>query len=173
MDHVSKWIREARQEFGKQDKKSRISGSNIDGVIVQVESFMSSIYGDITATAALETKAFARALMNYEMLVFQKRAQHQAEDSLQDYYGKLHEIYAQLDDPDGMQGVSSLVLSPSLEHQIREHESVGRWTAAQSCWEMKLQSSPSDLDSHIGLIRCLRNLGHYGTSQSESKKSCR
>jgi serine/threonine-protein kinase ATR len=61
-----------------------------------------------------------------------------------------------------MQGVSISVISPSLEHQIREHESVGRWTSAQSCWEVRLQQSPNDVQLHMGLLRCLRNLGHYG-----------
>ncbi|KAG8798407.1 serine/threonine-protein kinase M1, partial [Serendipita sp. 399] len=78
----------------------------------------------------------------------------------------MHEMYCQLDEPDGMNGISAAVLTPTLEHQIREHESNGRWTAAQSCWEVSLQSKPDDLDSHIGLLRCLRNLGHYDTMRT-------
>lgn len=102
--------------------------------------------------------------MNFEQQIILKQERNTPDDQLQPYYERLHEIYAHLDEPDGMQGVSSLVLSPSLEHQIREHESTGRWTAAQSCWEIKLQNSPNDLEFHLGLIRCLRNLGHYGAS---------
>ncbi len=71
-------------------------------------------------------------------------------------------LYAELDEPDGMAGISTKVLSPSLEHQIREHESTGRWTAAQSCWEVRLQQEPDNIEPHIGLMRCLKNLGHYG-----------
>lgn len=62
-----------------------------------------------------------------------------------------------------MEGVSAFVISPSLEHQIREHESTGRWTSAQSCWEVRLQQSPDDPTLHVGLLKCLRNLGHYDT----------
>ena len=83
-------------------------------------------------------------------------------NDLQPQYERLHEIYAQLDEPDGMEGLSSLINLPSLELQIREHESTGRWTSAQSCWEVKIQKAPEDLSLHIGLLRCLRNLGHYG-----------
>jgi serine/threonine-protein kinase ATR len=79
------------------------------------------------------------------------------------YYEHLHEIYAQLDQPDGMEGISTLILSPSLEHQICQHDSTGCWTAAQSCWEVRLQQQPDKLDFHLGLLQCLRNLGHYGT----------
>jgi serine/threonine-protein kinase ATR len=79
------------------------------------------------------------------------------------YYEGLHEIYTQLDQPDGMEGISTLILSPSLEHQIHQHKSTGHWTAAQSCWEVRLQQQPDNLDFHLRLLRCLRNLGHYGT----------
>jgi serine/threonine-protein kinase ATR len=75
------------------------------------------------AKAALECKANARSLMNFEQII---------------------------------------LVVPSLEHQIRQHESTGRWTSAQSCWEVRLQQSPDNLDFHLGLLRCLRNLGHYG-----------
>jgi serine/threonine-protein kinase ATR len=117
---------------------------------------------ELVAKAAFQTKAYARALMNTEQQILAKKRRWVKDDALQQDYERLHEIYAKLDESDGMQGVSSLVFSPSLEHQIREHESVGRWTAAQSCWEIKLQSAPEDVQSHVGLIRSLRNLGLYG-----------
>ncbi|KAG8907001.1 serine/threonine-protein kinase M1 [Tulasnella sp. 403] len=166
MDHISKWIRVVRQEQMRK-RKSRSGVNNPDyfmDQLVQVESLITSIDHDLMAKAAFQTKAYARALMNFEQLVIQKQRQSKSDDELQPYYERLHEIYAHLDEPDGMQGISSLVLSPSLEHQIREHESTGRWTSAQSCWEIKLQRSPDDIELHLGLLRCLRNLGHYGTT---------
>lgn len=101
--------------------------------------------------------------MSFEQQILELRKLNNKK-SLEEYYDRLHEIYAHLDEPDGMEGVSPLILSPSLEHQIREHESTGKWTAAQSCWEVRLQHSPNNLDFHLGLLRCLRNLGHYGAS---------
>ena len=114
------------------------------------------------AKAALQCKAYARSLMNFEQQVVTLREHTAQNKDLPGYYEKLHEIYAHLDEPDGMEGISTLILSPSLEHQIRQHESTGRWTAAQSCWEVRLQQSPDNVDFHLGLLRCLRNLGHYG-----------
>jgi serine/threonine-protein kinase ATR len=101
-------------------------------------------------------------LRNFEQRISDLRKEKRQTAELQTYYERLHEIYASLDEPDGMEGVSTFVISPSLEHQIREHESTGRWTSAQSCWEVRLQQSPEDLNLHQGLLRCLRNLGHYG-----------
>lgn len=166
MDHISKWIRVIRQELMRTRRPSRQGSSLVQVMmdqLVRVDSVISSIDHDLVAQAALETKAFARALMNFEQQILIRQSFNSSEDDLQPYYERLHQIYAQLDEPDGMQGVSSKVLAPSLDHQIREHESTGRWTSAQSCWEIKLQNSPDDIELHLGLIRCLRNLGHYGT----------
>ena len=168
MDHLNKWVRIVRQEAAnkKPERGTRRGrthgGDEMEQRLTRVDSILSSIPRELVARAALQCKAFSRSLMSFEGQVFDLKVNDAAETELQPYYEHLHEIYANLDEPDGMEGVSTLVLSPSLEHQIRQHESTGRWTSAQSCWEVKLQSNPNDLDYHIGLLRCLRNLGHYG-----------
>jgi serine/threonine-protein kinase ATR len=128
----------------------------------RIDSILTSINQELMAKAALKCRAYARSLMNFEQLILALRYRSPDSAELPVYYERLHEIYANLDEADGMEGVSSLILSPSLEHQIRQHESTGRWTSAQSCWEVRLQQSPDNLDFHLGLLRCLRNLGHYG-----------
>jgi serine/threonine-protein kinase ATR len=166
MDHLNKWVRLVRQEIGKKRADSKrvrsLTLSATEEQLVRVDSMVSSIDQNLMARAALRCKAYARALMSFEQQVI--TIQNSADtDTLSDHYERLHEIYAQLDEPDGMDGITTLILAPSLEHQIRQHESTGRWTAAQSCWEVQLQRSPDDLRSHLGLLRCLRNIGHYGT----------
>ena len=111
--------------------------------------------------------------MNLEQQIIAMRERKVSQYDLQDHYERLHEMYAHLDQPDGMEGISTEILSPSLEHQIRQHESTGRWMSAQSCWEVCLQHEPDNLDFHLGLLRCLRNLGHYGVSaQTHPEKLC-
>lgn len=131
--------------------------------MVRVSSVLSNFDQNLVATAAFQSKAYARALMCFEQQVVETRETTRNDDDLQGYYERLHEIYAQLDEPDGMEGTSTLIIAPSLEHQIRQHESSGQWTSAQSCWEVNLQQDPNDLRAHLGLLRCLRHLGHYGT----------
>jgi serine/threonine-protein kinase ATR len=132
--------------------------------MAQVESVISAIPQDLLANAAFRCKAFARALLNFEKrVVTLKSNEKRSDDDLQDIYERLHEIYADLDEPDGMEGISTKIVSPTLAHQIREHETTGRWTSAQSCWEVRLQLNSNDAESHIGLLKCLLNLGHYGT----------
>ncbi|TIA92820.1 hypothetical protein E3P81_01253 [Wallemia ichthyophaga] len=179
MDHLGKWTRKQRmniQPFQKLAARQRpqkggpVSLSshqqaqldmythNLD----RVHPLIQSIDADLLAHAALRCRSYARSLLTFERRIFEIRSKGD-EENLQLYYEHLHEIYANLDEPDGMEGVSTLIIAPSLEHQIREHESTGRWTAAQSCWEVELQKKPDDLNLHAGLLRCLRNLGHYDT----------
>jgi serine/threonine-protein kinase ATR len=154
MDHLSRYIRLQRNL----DRAHRTS--QLDSVV----SIVSCMGTELMANAALQSKAYARSLRNFEERMVELRGQHRSTQELQTYFERLHHIYAELDEPDGMEGVSTFVIAPSLEHQIREHESTGRWTSAQSCWEVRLQQSPDDVTLHIGLLKCLQNLGHYGMS---------
>ncbi|KAJ7130974.1 hypothetical protein C8R46DRAFT_1327841 [Mycena filopes] len=166
LDHLNRWVRIVRQESAKrhEHKRSRNAGTNqLEEQLVRVDSILSSINEDLMAKAALKCKAYARSLMNFERQIVTLRERSPNDKKLPAYYERLHEIYSHIDQPDGMEGVSTLILSPSLEHQIRQHESTGRWTSAQSCWEVRLQQAPDNLEFHLGLLRCLRNLGHYDT----------
>lgn len=166
LDHLNKWVRSMRQDISSKKPENKRSRAPVtaqaEEQLLRVDSILSSINQDLMAKAALQCKAYARSLMNFERQIVDLRDSQSGSGDLPDYYERLHEIYAHLDEPDGMEGVSTLILSPSLEHQIRQHESTGRWTSAQSCWEVRLQQSPDNLEFHLGLLRCLRNLGHYG-----------
>lgn len=167
MDHLNKWIRIVRQGLSRKRSESKRVRQNstindAEEQVVRVDSILSSIDQDLVAKAAFECKAYARSLMNFEKQIVALQSRHASQEDLQGYYDRLHEIYSHLDEPDGMEGISTRTITPSLEHQIRQHESTGRWTSAQSCWEVRLQQSPDNLEYHLGLLRCLRNLGHYG-----------
>ncbi|KAG1768696.1 hypothetical protein EDD22DRAFT_1041450 [Suillus occidentalis] len=169
LDHLSAYVRVQRQDLPKRAEGRRSRGNSEFAIrqqqLIRVDSVLSSIDHELMAKAALQCRAHARSLMNFEKQIVSMRERQPPPPGTDftSYYERLHEIYAQLDQPDGMEGISTLILSPSLEHQIRQHESTGRWTAAQSCWEVRLQQQPDNLEFHLGLLRCLRNLGHYDT----------
>ncbi|CAE6465638.1 unnamed protein product [Rhizoctonia solani] len=173
MDQLNRWIRNKNQEAVRKRAELR-RGRNqardptghpaivtLEYQRAKVESLLSTIDNELLSNAAFRCRAFARSLMSFEKEIVSKREKGKTEQELQPLYERLHEIYANLDEPDGMEGVSKLVISPSLEQQIRGHEMTGRWTSAQSCWEIQLQQEPNNLEPHIGLLRCLRNLGHH------------
>jgi serine/threonine-protein kinase ATR len=166
LDHLNKWVRIVGQDISnKKAEGKRARGAahpHLEDQLARVDSILSSIDQELMAKAALECKAYARSLMSFERQIVALQESCPTSRDLPGHYERLHQIYAHLDEPDGMEGASTLILSPSLEHQIRQHESTGRWTSAQSCWEVRLQQSPDNLDFHLGLLRCVRNLGHYG-----------
>ncbi|KAG6850185.1 hypothetical protein H0H93_016613, partial [Arthromyces matolae] len=174
MDHINKWVRVVRQSITKKKSESKRSrdhqiDTKLEEQLLRVDSILSSIDQNLIAKAAFKCKAYARSLMSFERQIVALQEQARNNPDLPAYYERLHEIYSHLDEPDGMEGVSTLIMSPSLEHQIRQHESTGRWTSAQSCWEVRLQQVPDNVDFHIGLLRCLRNLGHYDTLRTHVK----
>ncbi|KAI0271954.1 hypothetical protein BGY98DRAFT_1091035 [Russula aff. rugulosa BPL654] len=172
LDHLSKWARLTRKDIdGQKGEVKRARGSRLGASeqLTRVDSVLSSIDQDLMAKAAFQCKAYARSLMSFERHLASLQERNANNVEIQSCYERLHEIYCNLDEPDGMEGISTLILSPTLEHQIRQHESTGRWTSAQSCWELRLQQSPDNLDYHIGLLRCLRNLGHYDTLRTHVK----
>ncbi|GAA5902167.1 hypothetical protein JCM6882_006719 [Rhodosporidiobolus microsporus] len=174
MDHLSRWITLARKRIAdlKAARKKMKSKIPIDPGLTEgllsVEGILQDIPHILVGQAALTCKSYARSLLNFESHIVAQRAQkgNDKDKDLQVYYENLHECYAHLDEPDGMEGISTKILAPSVLHQIREHESTGRWTSAQSCWEVKLQQKPDDPVNHVGLLRCLRNLGHYDSMRT-------
>ncbi|BGP36884.1 hypothetical protein JCM10449v2_000786 [Rhodotorula kratochvilovae] len=174
MDHLSRWITLARKRtteiraLRKKTKNKALNDGGLSEALVSVEGILQDIPHILVGQAALTCKAYARSLLNFESHIVAQHAQKgvDTDKDLQVYYENLHECYAHLDEPDGMEGISTRILSPSVLHQIREHESTGRWTSAQSCWEVKLQQKPDDPVNHVGLLRCLRNLGHYDSMRT-------
>ncbi|KAJ9091817.1 hypothetical protein QFC19_008930 [Naganishia cerealis] len=174
LDHFSRWVQHQKTVIIRDyrggriekisDAERRAEYQYLMEQIPKVEGLLNSIDAELQAEAALITQAYARSLRGFETrMAALRRSQRRTDADLQPYYEYLHRIYADLDEPDGMEGVSTFIISPSMDHQIREHESVGRWTSAQSCWEVKLQDNADNLDLHLGLLRCLRSLGHYDT----------
>ncbi|KDE08289.1 hypothetical protein MVLG_01552 [Microbotryum lychnidis-dioicae p1A1 Lamole] len=179
MDHVSRWITLARKRLLELKSRRRGSAastkhksSSIENAfqvaLLNVESTLQAIPRIVVGHAALTCKAYARALLAYESHIVAYNSQKDVPEDhhLQDDYEHLHECYAALDEPDGMEGISTKITSAGVQHQIREHESTGRWTSAQSCWEIMLQEEPMNPNNHVGLMRCLQNLGHYDSMRT-------
>jgi serine/threonine-protein kinase ATR len=164
MDHLSSWVRAAQDSVStkREGKRPRVIDIEQEDQMARIDSVLTSVDEGLVADAAYECKAYPRALMSLENHIRIKRERKTEERDLQVLYDRLHLIYCHMDEPDGMEGVSIQVLEPSLEHQIRHHESIGSWMSAQSCWEVRLQGEPDKIDYHLGLLQCLRNLGHYG-----------
>ncbi|KAJ3030097.1 UNVERIFIED_CONTAM: serine/threonine-protein kinase M1 [Siphonaria sp. JEL0065] len=172
IDYLTVWIRSRRRDMGKSRAQQRKStGKHIgadeadddsDMIRQRVASFLSGIPTVLMAEASYRSKSYARALLHYEQHIRTEKKIKSAEE-MQPAYGFLQQIYSHMEEPDGIEGFSSIFLNPTLDQQILEHESAGRWTSAQTCYEICLQNNSEEVKLHTGLINCLKNLGHLGT----------
>ena len=135
--------------------------------ISSVESVLGLIPADVISRRAVECKSFARALFHWEQYIRQQRqlsidAGRLIE--LEPYYERLQDIYTQIDEPDGIDGISSHLHVLDIDQQILEHRKAGRWTAVQSWYELLLTKQPDDLEVQYNLLLSLKESGQHGKS---------
>jgi serine/threonine-protein kinase ATR len=75
---------------------------------------------------------------------------------------QLQEIYTQIDEPDGLEGISARLQVLDVNQQILGHKKAGRWSAAQTWYEIKLAEEPNNVDTQVDLLTCLKQSGQHG-----------
>ena len=133
--------------------------------IKSIEEVLSMIPAEIISRRAVECKSDARALFHWEQYIRQQKesvANAGRNDHFEPLYERLQEIYTQIDEPDGIEGISAHLHVLNVDQQILEHRKAGRWTAAQSWYELLLAESPNNADAQINLLTCLKESGQYG-----------
>lgn len=133
------------------------------GQIASAEKVITSIPADIIAQRAMECGSYARALYHWEY--FMREQQQSSTERIHDddvLYQRLHSIYAQIDEPDGLDGISTHLNILSPDQQAFQHRRAGRWSAAQSWYEIELSKSPSDKNLQVELLSCLKESGQFG-----------
>lgn len=126
---------------------------------------LNSVPAEVISKRAVECKSFARALFHWEQYIRQQKDNARARDDPKDldpYFERLQEIYSQIDEPDGIEGISAQLHVPDVEQQILEHQKTGRWMAAQSWYEIRLNEDPDNAEILLSLLKCLKESGQYG-----------
>lgn len=133
--------------------------------IRSIEEVLSKIPAEVISRRAVECKSYARALFHWEQYIRQQEESFNGvgqSDQFEPLYERLQEIYTQIDEPDGIEGISAHLHVLNVDQQILEHRKAGRWTAAQSWYELLLAESPNNADVQINLLTCLKESGQYG-----------
>ena len=133
--------------------------------ISRVDQVLISIPAEIISRRAVECKSYARALFHWEQYIRQEKDETELlgqSSKLETLYERLQDIYTQIDEPDGIEGISSHLHVLNIDQQILEHRKAGRWTAAQSWYEILLNEKPDDVDVQVNLLNCLKESGQYG-----------
>ncbi len=132
--------------------------------VESVERILSMIPAEVISRRAVECKSYARALFYWEQYIRQQKqhATSRGYNSLEPLYERLQDIYTQIDEPDGIEGISAHLQVLNIDQQILEHRKAGRWTAAQSWYELQLTERPHDADVQLNLLTSLKESGQYG-----------
>jgi serine/threonine-protein kinase ATR len=135
--------------------------------ISSVEAVLSAIPADIISQRAVHCRSFARALFHWEQHIRQtldKAALRRENIEMDEQFRHLQDIYAKIDEPDAVEGMSTRLQILDPEQQILEHKRAGRWTAAQSWYELSLAEKPDDRSLQLELLTCLKSSNRYGVS---------
>lgn len=167
-DHLTQWRRNLKRRHLQETalfKRTKIPNTNLvlyENAISNVSELLECIPQLVLAEASFKCESYARSLMHFELHFREERDKPDSTTNIQPLYGRLQEIYSKLDEVDGLEGITTKLLCPTLDQQILEHESTGMWTAAQTCNELALQNHPGELKYHIGLLNCFKNLNNIG-----------
>ncbi|KAK2787809.1 serine/threonine-protein kinase M1 [Emmonsiellopsis sp. PD_33] len=171
LDYLSRWHQGKKKEYNSiAVPNAHINRSHKDTVlrswdsqIKLVEDLLSWIPAEITSKRAVECKSFSRALFHWEQYIQQQRKQTDAKNQsrLEPLYQRLQEIYTQIDEPDGIEGISAHLHVLNVDQQILEHRKAGRWMAAQSWYESQLTTDPTNGYAQENLLACLKESGQH------------
>ena len=157
LDYLSQWIR-AKQSAVNQSHGQTL----IDPEIQLVNSFLKLIPAETIAQRAVECKSYSRALFYWEQHIRNMREQTKDNDIINNLLSRLQDIYTQIDEPDGIEGLSAHLHVLDIDQQILGHQKAGRWTTAQSWYEIKLTEDPDNVDIQANLLSCLKESGQHG-----------
>ncbi len=167
---MSRWIQEKQARLSQQkghDSRWANSDDEIsppESGIQRVTDLLSSIPAEIISRRALECESYSRALFYWEQHIRQVRENTANKTDMTPLLERLQDIYTQIDEPDGIEGISAYLHVLDIDQQILAHRKAGRWTAAQSWYEIKLAEDPDDVDVQVNLLYCLKESGQHGRS---------
>ena len=160
IDYLSKWLQDKRRWFSNAQARAErgLRDPALDTATPQieaVEALLRSIPPEIITQRSIECRSYARALLHWDEYI------HNKKDPTDNDYRRLQDIYAQIDEPDGIEGISSCMRVLNSESQILEHRKAGRWQAVQNWYEMQMTVHPNDVDVQVNLLHALKESGQH------------
>lgn len=154
-------------------RTSRLSKTDENNLVL-VQKRLDSIPPELVSQRAIDCKQYARALFHLEPHILRQQGE-QGDDAenIQQALDSLQHVYAHIDEPDGLEGVSANLKVIDLKQQILSHRKAGRWSRAQTWCEVQLAEDPHNIDVQIDLLTCLKESGQYGKSDIRRKTVAR
>lgn len=144
-------------------KKSSALRKTDEANISLIQQRLDAIPPELVSQRAIDCKQYSRALFHLEPHILrQKEEQSDGADSIQQALDSLQHVYAQIDEPDGLEGVSANLKVIDLNQQVLSHRKAGRWSRAQTWCEVQLAEDPTNVDVQLDLLTCLKESGQHG-----------
>ncbi|TGJ81418.1 hypothetical protein E0Z10_g7330 [Xylaria hypoxylon] len=153
LDYAMRWVHQKRITPNPSTKET--------ASIEKVANFLASFPAELISQRAVDCSAYSRALFHLEQHI---RQVDEAKDSAHDrnrLVQRVQDIYTQIDEPDGLEGISAHLHVLDIEQQVLSHRKAGRWAAAQTWYEIKLAQEPDNIDIQIDLLTCLKESGQH------------
>lgn len=153
--HASRFHKDASRDFLLDTYSSQLKS---------VETLLTSIPPEVISKRAVECRSFARALFHWEQYIRQCKVHPNTSLGVNEepLYQRLQEIYSQIDEPDGIEGISTHLHVLNIDQQVLEHRKAGRWATAQNWYELQLEEEPDNSDAQWNLLTCLKESGQQG-----------
>ncbi|OJJ33117.1 hypothetical protein ASPWEDRAFT_174541 [Aspergillus wentii DTO 134E9] len=173
LDYLSRWLQGKKKQLnslrnhgfhvsrGHKETPRDSLADAYSSHIKAVESLLASIPPEVISKRAVECGSFSRALFHWEQYIRQCKGllSKQERSQLEPLYRRLQDIYSQIDEPDGIEGISTHLHVLNIEQQVLEHRKAGRWATAQSWYELQLEKEPDNSDAQWNLLTCLKESG--------------
>ncbi|EGR46540.1 uncharacterized protein TRIREDRAFT_66128 [Trichoderma reesei QM6a] len=152
LDYAMRWIHAKRS--------TRLTGAAKENVS-KIQAMLDSIPAELISQRAIDCNEYARALFHLEQHA-QKMDQAKREPGDRTrLLQQLQDIYANIDEPDGLEGISAHLHALDINQQILSHKKAGRWAAAQTWYEMQLAEKPDNAEVQVELLNCLKQAGQH------------
>lgn len=156
LDYAMQWLH-AKKAIPSQNHRD-------SPAIKRVQMLLDSIPAELISQKAMDCKAYSRALFHLEQHIRQVQEKNKDPKATSRLLEQLQDIYAQIDEPDGLDGIAAHLHVLDINHQMLSHRKAGRWTAAQTWYEIRLTEDPGNIDTRLDLLTCLKESGQHGTS---------
>ncbi|KAI0204129.1 phosphatidylinositol 3 [Astrocystis sublimbata] len=153
LDYAMRWIYLKKLEPNPSEKAA--------ADIEKVSMFLASFPAELISQRAIECSAYSRALFHLEQHIRQVDEAKEGALDRDRLVQRVQDIYTQIDEPDGLEGISAHLQVLDVEQQVLSHRKAGRWTAAQTWYEIKLAKDPDKIDVQLDLLTCLRESGQH------------
>ncbi|KUI73457.1 Protein kinase rad3 [Cytospora mali] len=153
IDYAMRWLQLKKSSAPRKPDEVKIS---------LIQRRLDAIPPELVSQRAIDCKQYARALFHLEPHILrQKEEQGDNADGIQQALDSLQHVYAHIDEPDGLEGVSANLKVIDLNQQVLSHRKAGRWSRAQTWCEVQLAEDPTNVDVQLDLLTCLKESGQH------------